>query len=281
MDEQAYPLCINFENNSDMSVPLRCNYVCYYYNKSIEKQVVRELECWQLAVMNYRQKSGSNENVMEVGQFIVHSPKTPHLFCIPHNETIGYFTIHFTGSYASQLVESCGLKPDIIYSLSDDAGLDTVRQIFREIFQEAASKEPGYQNMITAKLVTILAFLGRNINTGKSEREDKISKRLEKTRLFIHGNFSDSSLSVADLAVRARLSESRYRELFRKVNGISPSEYILQLRITHACDLLRNTDHTISKIATYCGYQDLSYFSRLFRKKTGMTPTQYREDNTR
>ena len=279
MDEQAYPLCANFENNCDMTVPLFTNYVGYYHSKSSGKLVDRVLECWQIAIMNYRQHPGSDYRTMEMGQFVIHSPHTPYVLCLPRNETMGYYWIYFTGNYVTQLLDGCGLKTDRIYTIPEEDQIEEVLNILKNIFLEAAAKKPGHQTMITAMLVALLTQLGRNVSTGKSEKENYVGRKIEKSRLYILSNYSDPGLSVSVLAEKARLSESRYRELFRKVNGMPPSEYLLQVRITHACDLLRNTGHDISKIAEYCGYQNFSYFSRLFRKKTGMTPSQYRHDS--
>ena len=57
---------------------------------------------------------------------------------------------------------------------------------------------------------------------------------------------------------------------------MSPVEYIAQQRISRACHLLQNTDNSIAQIANTCGYPDFSYFTRVFRKRLGMTPSEYR-----
>ena len=64
--------------------------------------------------------------------------------------------------------------------------------------------------------------------------------------------------------------------LFKKETGASCREYVIQVRMRRACDLLKHTDYTVSEISRQVGYDDPYYFCRLFRKKTGMPPTQYR-----
>lgn len=280
MDEQAYPLCPDFDlGGQDMSIPLRVNYAGYYYNKSVGKHELRQLQSWYLAITNYRQNPGSDKKAMEVGQFVLRKPDIPSPRYLPANETTGYYWIYFTGNKAEQLLADCNLEPDRVYTVQEEC-MKELRQDFTLLFQEASSKRPGYQKMLVSVLVTILVRLSRSVCSNQTEKDDRLSRQLEKSLLYIQGNFSDSSLTVAKLADKIHLSQSRYRALFRKSFGISPCEYIIQQRLAHACELLKNTSHNISKIANYCGYQDTAYFCRLFRKKIGSTPSEYRSNST-
>ena len=280
MDEQAYPLCSDFDmGGQDLSVPLRVNYAGYYYSKSAGKQNIRQLQSWYLSITNYRQNPESDKKAMEVGQFVLRKPDVPSPRYFPANETIGYYWIYFTGNRAEQLLKDCNLEPDRVYTVQEEC-MKELRQDFTLLFQEASEKRPGYPQMLVSVLLTILVRLSRNIGSNQAEKEDRLSRQLEKSALYIQGNFSDSTLTVAKLADRIHLSKSRYRAVFQKSFGISPCEYIIQQRLTHACELLKNTSHNVSKIANYCGYQDTAYFCRLFRKKTGFTPLEYRNNST-
>ena len=64
---------------------------------------------------------------------------------------------------------------------------------------------------------------------------------------------------------------------FKQVVGISAMEYVIQLRIKSACDMLRNSGRTSVEIAFACGFQNLSNFNRQFKKCVGCTPRQYRQ----
>ena len=282
IDEQAYPLCKEFNNSySDLSVPLLLTYAGYYYSQQKKHAEGRMVYSWGLRIMNYRQNPDSQPGALKVGQFLVQKPDTisPTDF-LPYGETSGYFWVYFTGSYADQLMQNLQLEPDVVYTLQDSTMSD-IRQDFKLLFQECSQKKPGYQDMTAAILMTILVRLSRNCSSDQPTDTDRVKKRLEKTVLYIQSNFSDSRLNVAQLAEQAKLSVSRYRELFRDFSGMSPSDYIMQTRINHACHLLRNTALNIHQIASYCSYQDLAYFSRLFRKKTGLSPTEYRDNFTK
>ena len=73
-------------------------------------------------------------------------------------------------------------------------------------------------------------------------------------------------LSIQDMARRANLSSSRFRELFKQEFGIPPHQYLLGLRIKHAQELLETTELSQEKIAVYCGFSDIYHFSKMFRE---------------
>ena len=89
------------------------------------------------------------------------------------------------------------------------------------------------------------------------------------------------NIDVKTLADMEGLSVSRYRTLFREMTGLAPTEYIINLKIERACELLFCTAYSVTDIAAMCGYTDVLYFIRLFKKKTGTTPGKYKESRTK
>lgn len=85
-------------------------------------------------------------------------------------------------------------------------------------------------------------------------------------------------LSLSELARKAGISPSRYSALFKEQTGISPIEHHIRLRMQAACHLLDTTPMSIKEIAVRLGYEDPYYFSRIFCKVTGSSPTAYRSE---
>lgn len=83
-------------------------------------------------------------------------------------------------------------------------------------------------------------------------------------------------LSIEDMAQRANLSVSRFSYLFKTRYGTSPHQYLLNMRINHAKELLTNTELSHESIADYCGFADLHHFSKIFKQRTGTTPGEHR-----
>ncbi|MDQ6423367.1 AraC family transcriptional regulator [Paenibacillus sp. LHD-117] len=84
-------------------------------------------------------------------------------------------------------------------------------------------------------------------------------------------------VGVADMAKRANMSVSRFNELFKMQYGMTPHQFLLDMRVNHACELLRESALSQEKIAAYCGFSDIHHFSKAFRGRMGMAPGEYRK----
>jgi len=86
------------------------------------------------------------------------------------------------------------------------------------------------------------------------------------------------SLTLAELAEQVHLSPSRFAAVFLKQTGLSPLAHFQRLKIQRARALLERPEMSISEVALAVGYQDPLYFSRLFRKATGVSPRAWKKD---
>ena len=83
-------------------------------------------------------------------------------------------------------------------------------------------------------------------------------------------------ITLGELARLVHLSVSAFSRLFEKTLGITPGEYVTQVRIAAACRLLEKTDKTLTYIANETGFYDLSHLTKAFQKSHGMPPGEYR-----
>lgn len=103
------------------------------------------------------------------------------------------------------------------------------------------------------------------------------SPRLDWVPSYFSTHLS-SAVRIEDLARRSHLSCSRFQVLFRQNYGTSPGKYLQEMRLSHACELLRGTTWTLSHIGGLCGYADVHHFAKAFKASLGVTPGQYRAD---
>lgn len=96
---------------------------------------------------------------------------------------------------------------------------------------------------------------------------------------YIEQNLSRATLSNAEIARASMISEVYLRKLFARYLNTGPRQYILKLRLRQAKHLLTNTSFTATAVAEQCGFSSVYYFSRLFKRETGLTPTQYARNN--
>ncbi len=102
-----------------------------------------------------------------------------------------------------------------------------------------------------------------------------IPEKILAMRRHLEAHFTQTLL-IRDLESTFHASRSWICKAFKKHLGCSPTEYLISLRLSHARELLPDRTLTIHQIARSCGFSDIYYFSRLFKARTGMTPTQYR-----
>ena len=116
-------------------------------------------------------------------------------------------------------------------------------------------------------------LLSRCYNT-ENVSPDHAFLKLADAVAYMENNYSDA-ISTETLAGIAGYSERQFLRLFKSVFATTPNLYIVNLRMKKAQQLLKAADATIGEIAWNCGYDDQNYFSRVFKKHTGMTPSEY------
>jgi AraC-like DNA-binding protein len=105
----------------------------------------------------------------------------------------------------------------------------------------------------------------------------KYEKRINKVCQFIQKN-TDEPLSLKKVASLVNLSESAFCKFFKRLTGKTYSDYVNEVRIGRACERILITDKTIAEAAYASGFESLTYFNRVFLRKKGLTPKQYREE---
>lgn len=140
------------------------------------------------------------------------------------------------------------------------------------------SKNDSLSGLESAFIVgQILIEAARIGDIDKSKVHLRLSEKLKPALLFIRNYYMDAQkMSEENIAANCGLSVSQFRKLFRQDVGISLPEYLNNTRMSSAVHLICTTDKKILAIALESGFNDISYFNRLFRKSFGMTPKEMR-----
>jgi AraC-like DNA-binding protein len=142
-----------------------------------------------------------------------------------------------------------------------------------------APHKPGW--CLTTKLpirdaagaIVGLIGISRDVRTPIQMRE--IPPQVAEALNHFEANLGNP-ITPAALARRAGLPPHRFARFIKRFFGLTPSQFIAKARVTAASRLLRETDQSVADIALSCGFYDHSAFTRVFRKLTGMTPSQLR-----
>ncbi|SEN55322.1 AraC family transcriptional regulator [Paenibacillus sp. OV219] len=138
----------------------------------------------------------------------------------------------------------------------------------------------GYQARMRACLLDIIGLLLEETHTAEGIKQDSPHKAMiaEMIGLMRHGSGSGEQASEIDIEGVARsygMTAKYARTLFKQATGLSLTRYLATLRMERAKELLRRGGLSIAEVAAECGYDDLHYFSRLFKKLEGLPPRAY------
>ncbi|MCP3928609.1 MAG: response regulator, partial [Bacteroidetes bacterium] len=118
----------------------------------------------------------------------------------------------------------------------------------------------------------------KRIVTSGVKPEEKIELEfLQKVRSVVEAHLTDYTFSVEKLAVEVTMSEAQLYRKMKGITGLSPGKFIRSIKIAKAKELLSNPTLSITAVAFDSGFQDPEYFSRVFKKETGVTPTEFRK----
>lgn len=169
-------------------------------------------------------------------------------------------------------LESIHLRPSAPWQAE---ALNSIEDGWRACTQEPAAFEFRVRHALS-ELVVLLQRALPAASRRPSEKAMRDGERIKAMLQFIHEHYGEE-LNTASIAKRASISESECLRCFRHTIGTTPIQYVRQYRLQQVCQLLTSTKEKIADIAARCGFQDISYFTKIFRETKGMVPSEYRK----
>lgn len=158
--------------------------------------------------------------------------------------------------------------------------MDAIMQVYKPLSELSAVKD-GFQAFIS--FLQILDTLSRcdGLRTLATTSYAKVnlgedSRRILKVKDYIDNNYMDE-IKLRTLADIACMSEAAFSRFFKLHTGRTVSDYIIDIRLGYAARMLVDTNKNVSDISFLCGYNNLSNFNRVFKRKKGCSPTEFRE----
>lgn len=152
--------------------------------------------------------------------------------------------------------------------------LRAIAPLLDRMEREFEIRTPGYESMLLGITLELITRICRVFSELMSSADEPVH-RVARAASLIERDFA-RPLQLKDLASEANLSANHLLRLFRDAYGVSPMKRLAMVRLEHACELLTTTSLSISVVAEACGYRDHSYFTRAFRRETGISPSRYR-----
>ena len=155
----------------------------------------------------------------------------------------------------------------------EDAGADPQSALDEELIARALRAEDA------SALEPVKALLREAIACRDRSGQGVGDTPVSRARVYLSKNFANPNLMLQDVAGEVGISQSHFSTVFAQETGITFTQYLTGLRIAKAKELLEATPMRSSEIAFQVGYNDAHYFSYLFKKHTGATPSEYRRKN--
>ena len=194
---------------------------------------------------------------------VLYVPKNAKYTQRTRGETI--FAIHFV-NYS--FYKSSGLE---LLTVDDRAYVESLVREMYGIWKEQAQ---GYRHRCVSLLYTLLYYL--NCQAPQSNNGIDAGKKLLKAVDYIHANYRTEQIEIEKLSSMCNVSQTYFRRIFKEIHGISPLQYIINLRLEFASHLLKSRLYTVLEVSEKSGFGDSKYFCRLFKKRFGCTPAEFR-----
>jgi len=207
--------------------------------------------------------------VMEPGVIVHAGPQMPIEVKVTSQKVWEYAVVHY----------NLPIEEAVLYPLAEQhflikTGYNT--QIITQVQQLVESYSfPGTMAIFKSKTL-FMNLLEHILIAAKMKVLDNASELMEQALQYIHENYAEQ-LSVSKIASEFGIERRRFAYLFEQHTGMNPSTYLTEYRMRRAKDLLEYHDTMIAEVAECVGYFDCFYFSRVFKKCTGMSPTAYRK----
>ncbi len=241
---------------------------CGYQNPKIAYSVIREngrrdhhillIESGECTA-EYKGESYT----LKSGDYILYPPSVRQFYSFSSPCTSLW--CHFTGTVTDEILSDLEIECGVFSSTQKDKVFGLFHEMIRH-FHSVTEKNSAYSD-----LINILCCISPSNAQKSSSNDCRISDALN----YIHANYREQ-ISVETLSKTAGYSESRFDRIFKLSTGATPIQYLNNIRLEYATDLLRATSLSVTEIAVSCGFNDPLYFSRSFKKKYSCSPSEYR-----
>lgn len=214
------------------------------------------------------------DTVVPAGHMVLYRPKEPQRYVYYGNEQTEVYWVHFTGNSAKKILAGYGITNEMRV-LPTGTSLDYAR-IFKQMIHELQRCQTHYPEILTLLLRQLFILIHRQLTREHTRKNDYLDEEMSLAMQFFNDNYN-TEVNIEEYASARGMSVSWFIRSFKQYTHTTPMQYIVSRRITNAQMLLETTNYNITEIGQIVGYDNPLYFSRIFRKQKGMSPSDYRK----
>lgn len=214
------------------------------------------------------------EQIVTAGHMVIYRPRERQKYVYYGVDQTEVYWVHFTGSDVKNILRRYGIRDDV-HVLYTGTSLEYA-QIFKRMISELQQCQSHYPEMLTLLLTQIFISLHRQITKEHVLKNEYLEKEMELAVQYFNDHYN-TSISIENYAASRGMSVSWFIRSFKQHRNVTPMQYIVSLRMTNAQVLLETTTYNVKEIGFIVGYDNPLYFSRIFSKQKGVSPSEYRK----
>ena len=214
------------------------------------------------------------EVIVTAGNMVLYQPKQEMHYEYFGKDKPEVYWVHFTGGQVRSILKRHDVPMDnnVFYA----GNSPTYGYLFKEMILELQTCRVGYEALLSMYLEQIFVLVQRS----RLDKSPVVSSHLQEemgiARRYFQEHYNED-INIEEYALSRNMSVSYFLKKFKEVTTKSPMQYILGIRISNAVSLLESTDYNVTEISTIIGYDNPLYFSRIFKKQKGLSPSDYRK----
>lgn len=218
----------------------------------------------------------SSEIIVNKGEMVLFRPREPQLYFYFPKDKCQAFWVHFTGSDVDKILDYYQLPNDtnIFYSGSSP----DYQWLFEQMIRELQLCRANYKELLTMSLRHIFLLINRYLKENGKSGADALND-IERSIRYFNENYT-KDINIDEYAKSLHVSTCWFNRRFKQVTKVTPLQYILSLRLSNAKMLLETQDYNVTETSYAVGFHNPLYFSKLFKKHIGMSPSEYKALHT-
>ena len=213
------------------------------------------------------------ERIVNKGEMVLFRPYDHQsYFYFPKDKCQSYW-VHFTGSEVDKILDYYQLpnKENIFYSSTSPE----YKWLFEQMIRELQLCRANYQELLTMALRHIFLLINRYLKESKKSGISAYNE-IEHAIRYFNEHYKED-INIEEYAKSLHMSACWFNRRFKQVTKVTPLQYIISIRIANAKTLLETKDYNVAETAREVGFSNPLYFTRLFTKNTGVSPSEYKK----
>ncbi|GHV81922.1 transcriptional regulator [Spirochaetia bacterium] len=242
------------------------------YRQVAEGRILSEFQILYITEGEGTFTTGDTSYTVTPGSMLLLLPGIKHRYKPVYETGWHEYWVGFKGEYFQRLLQEEILsKKNIFFEI----GLhDYILTIFNRIFDEVTTQRPLFQFKACVEVLSLISEM--LAHERRQKQPNYYQKIVDKAKCIMESNIY-SAINLPNISDEIGISTSRLNEIFKTYTSMTPYQYFIHIKILKAESLLEQEDASIKEVAFRLGFEDQHYFSRLFRNKTGIAPSEWRK----